>query len=47
MISRLKMQLLNADGYRGIFEVQGTFPPRAVSLWKLNSAFPSVVLADL
>ena len=41
----LKMQLLNADGYRGIFEAAGHHlnMTGGVMLWKLNSAFPSVV----
>lgn len=40
-----KMQLLNADGYRGIFEAAGHHlrTTGGVMLWKLNSAFPSVV----
>jgi len=40
-----KMQLLNADGYRGIFEAAGhrLNQTGGVMLWKLNSAFPSVV----
>ncbi|HTJ11728.1 MAG TPA: glycoside hydrolase family 2 TIM barrel-domain containing protein [Dinghuibacter sp.] len=40
-----KMQFLNADGYRGIFEAAGHHlnTTGGVMLWKLNSAFPSVV----
>ena len=40
-----KMQFLNADGYRGIFEAAGhrLNQTGGVMLWKLNSAFPSVV----
>ena len=40
-----KMQLLNADGYRGIFEAAGHHLTQTggVMLWKLNAAFPSVV----
>jgi hypothetical protein len=40
-----KMQFLNADGYRGIFEAAGHHlnGTGGVMLWKLNSAFPSVV----
>ena len=40
-----KMQLLNADGYRGIFEAAGhrLNQTGGVMLWKLNAAFPSVV----
>ncbi len=40
-----KMQLLNADGYRGIFEAAGhkLNETGGVMLWKLNAAFPSVV----
>jgi exo-1,4-beta-D-glucosaminidase len=40
-----KMQLLNADSYRGIFEAVGhkLNQTGGVMLWKLNAAFPSVV----
>jgi hypothetical protein len=40
-----RMQLLNADGYRGIFESVGhkLNETGGVMLWKLNAAFPSVV----
>lgn len=40
-----KMQLMNADGYRGIFEAAGhkLNDNGGVMLWKLNPAFPSVV----
>ena len=40
-----KMQLVNADGYRGIFEAAGHMlnDNGGVMLWKLNAAFPSVV----
>ena len=40
-----KMQLMNADGYRGIFESVGhkLNETGGVMLWKLNAAFPSVV----
>ena len=40
-----KMQLMNADGYRGIFEAAGhrLSETGGVMLWKLNAAFPSVV----
>jgi len=40
-----KMQLVNADGYRGIFEAAGhkLNETGGVMLWKLNAAFPSVV----
>ncbi|MBS1664843.1 MAG: hypothetical protein JST68_27600, partial [Bacteroidetes bacterium] len=40
-----KMQLLNAGGYRGIFEAAGhkLNETGGVMLWKLNAAFPSVV----
>jgi Exo-beta-D-glucosaminidase Ig-fold domain/Glycosyl hydrolases family 2/Glycosyl hydrolases family 2, TIM barrel domain/Beta-galactosidase jelly roll domain len=40
-----KMQLLNADAYRGIFEAVGhkLNETGGVMLWKLNAAFPSVV----
>ncbi len=40
-----KMQLMNADGYRGIFEAAGhkLNDNGGVMLWKLNAAFPSVV----
>jgi len=40
-----KMQLLNAAGYRGIFEAAGhkLNETGGVMLWKLNAAFPSVV----
>jgi hypothetical protein len=39
-----KMQLLNAGGYRGIFEAAGhkLNETGGVLLWKLNAAFPSV-----
>ena len=39
------MQLVNADGYRGIFEAPGhkLNETGGVMLWKLNAAFPSVV----
>lgn len=39
-----KMQLLNAGGYRGIFEAVGhkLTGTGGVMLWKLNAAFPSV-----
>ena len=39
-----KMQLLNAGGYRGIFEAVGhrLNETGGVMLWKLNAAFPSV-----
>jgi len=39
------MQLLNAEGYRGIFEAAGHKLNKTggVMLWKLNAAFPSVV----
>jgi exo-1,4-beta-D-glucosaminidase len=39
-----KMQLLNAGGYRGIFEAAGhkLNETGGVMLWKLNAAFPSV-----
>jgi len=40
-----KMQLLNAGGYRAIFEAAGhrLNETGGVMLWKLNAAFPSVV----
>jgi exo-1,4-beta-D-glucosaminidase len=40
-----KMQLMNAIGYQGIFEAAGSRlnDIGGVMLWKLNSAFPSVV----
>ena len=40
-----KMQLLNAGGYRGIFEAAGhkLNETGGVMLWKLNAAYPSVV----
>jgi beta-galactosidase/beta-glucuronidase len=40
-----KMQLLNADGYRGIFEATAhkLNETGGVMLWKLNAAFPSVM----
>jgi len=40
-----KMQLINADGYRGIFEAaeHKINETGGVMLWKLNAAFPSVV----
>ena len=40
-----KMQLVNANGYRGIFEAAGhkLNETGGVMLWKLNAAFPSVV----
>jgi beta-galactosidase/beta-glucuronidase len=40
-----KMQLMNADGYRGIFEAAGhkLNDNGGVLLWKLNPAFPSVI----
>jgi Exo-beta-D-glucosaminidase Ig-fold domain/Glycosyl hydrolases family 2/Glycosyl hydrolases family 2, TIM barrel domain len=40
-----KMQLLNAGGYRGIFEAAGhkLRETGGVMLWKLNAAFPSVI----
>ncbi|MBN1109095.1 MAG: hypothetical protein JXR66_11515 [Bacteroidales bacterium] len=40
-----KMQLMNADGYRGIFEAAGhkLNETGGVMLWKMNAAFPSVV----
>lgn len=40
-----KMQLVNADGYRGIFEAAAhkLNETGGVMLWKLNAAFPSVV----
>jgi Exo-beta-D-glucosaminidase Ig-fold domain/Glycosyl hydrolases family 2/Glycosyl hydrolases family 2, TIM barrel domain/Beta-galactosidase jelly roll domain len=40
-----KMQLLNAGGYRGIFEAAGhkLNETGGVMLWKLNAAFPSVM----
>ncbi len=41
----LKMQLLNAGGYRAIFEAAGhkLNETGGVMLWKLNAAFPSVI----
>jgi exo-1,4-beta-D-glucosaminidase len=41
----IKMQLLNASGYRAIFESAGhkLNETGGVMLWKLNAAFPSVV----
>ena len=41
----IKMQLLNASGYRAIFEAAGhkLNETGGVMLWKLNAAFPSVV----
>ncbi|HVY75616.1 MAG TPA: glycoside hydrolase family 2 TIM barrel-domain containing protein [Puia sp.] len=41
----IKMQLLNASGYRAIFESVGhkLNETGGVMLWKLNAAFPSVV----
>lgn len=40
-----KMQLLNANGYRSIFEAAGhkLNETGGVMLWKLNAAFPSVI----
>src|SRR5580658_2463904 len=40
-----KMQLLNAGGYRGIFEAAGhkLNETGGVMLWKLNAAYPSVI----
>ena len=40
-----KMQLMNADGYRSIFEAAGhkLNETGGVMLWKLNAAFPSVI----
>ncbi|HQH24012.1 MAG TPA: glycoside hydrolase family 2 TIM barrel-domain containing protein [Bacteroidales bacterium] len=40
-----KMQLMNAEGYQGIFEAAGhkLNDVGGVMLWKLNAAFPSVV----
>ena len=40
-----KMQIMNADGYRGIFEAAGhkLNDNGGVLLWKLNPAFPSVI----
>ena len=40
-----KMQMVNANGYRGIFEAVGhkINQTGGVMLWKLNAAFPSVV----
>jgi hypothetical protein len=40
-----KMQLLNASGYRAIFEAAGhkLNETGGVMLWKLNAAFPSVI----
>ena len=40
-----KMQLVNANGYRGIFEAAGhkLNETGGVMLWKLNAAFPSVI----
>jgi hypothetical protein len=41
----MKMQLLNASGYRAIFEAAGhkLNETGGVMLWKLNAAFPSVI----
>ncbi|MBB3186834.1 glycoside hydrolase family 2 protein [Microbacter margulisiae] len=41
----LKMQLMNAMGYQGIFEAAGHILNEngGVMLWKLNAAFPSVI----
>ena len=41
----IKMQLLNASGYRAIFEAAGhkLNETGGVMLWKLNAAFPSVI----
>ncbi len=41
----LKMQLMNASGYRAIFESVGNKlnETGGVMLWKLNAAFPSVI----
>src|SRR5450432_4080866 len=41
----IKMQLLNGSGYRAIFEAAGhkLNETGGVMLWKLNSAFPSVI----
>ena len=41
----IKMQLLNASGYRAIFEAAGhkLSETGGVMLWKLNAAFPSVI----
>lgn len=40
-----KMQLMNADGYRGIFEAPSSRlrETGGVMLWKINAAFPSVI----
>ena len=40
-----KMQIMNTDGYRGIFEAAGhkLNDNGGVLLWKLNPAFPSVI----
>ncbi|TAN13277.1 MAG: hypothetical protein EPN37_13935 [Chitinophagaceae bacterium] len=40
-----KMQFMNADGYRGIFEAAAhkLNETGGVMLWKLNAAFPSVI----
>ena len=40
-----KMQLMNAEGYRGIFEAAAhkINETGGVMLWKLNAAFPSVI----
>lgn len=40
-----KMQLMNADGYRGIFEAPSSqlMETGGVMLWKINAAFPSVI----
>src|SRR5690242_11959249 len=40
-----KMQLVNANGYRGIFEAAGhkLNETGGVMLWKLNAALPSVI----
>lgn len=41
----VKMQLMNADGYRGIFEAPSSRLKETggVMLWKINAAFPSVI----
>lgn len=40
-----KMQFMNADGYRGIFEAPSSRLKETggVMLWKINAAFPSVI----
>lgn len=40
-----KMQLMNADGYRGIFEAASSRLKETggIMLWKINAAFPSVI----